>query len=75
MEKTYQSAGMFTRHIGGTNYKVKIHYCADAKENMQEKILRMIRNDIDFSEEPMIEGFQNNEVCGTINMLQTSRAA
>ena len=48
MEKTYQSAGEITRRIGGTNYRVKIHYRSDAKENMQEKVLRLIQNDLDF---------------------------
>ena len=75
MQKTYQSAGIFTRHIGSTNYRVKIHYCADAKENIQDKILRMIRNDIDFSADPMMGGFQNGDVCDTIDVPQTSRAA
>ena len=33
MQKAYQSAGEITRRIGGTNYRVKIHYRIDAKEN------------------------------------------
>ena len=44
MQQTYQSAGTFTRRIGNTNYRVKIHYGGD--ENVQEKVLRMIQNDI-----------------------------
>ena len=75
MEKTYQSAGMFTRHIGGTNYKVKIHYCADAKENMQEKVLRLIQNDLEFSEEKGENSFPNDENCGTMSVPQMSRPA
>ena len=51
MQKTYQSAGEITRRIGGTNYRVKIHFQTDAKENMQEKVLRLIQNDLDFSEQ------------------------
>ena len=73
MQQAYQSAGTFTRRIGNTNYRVKIHYCADEQENVQSKILRMIQNDI--AADPQETGFQNSEICGTMKMPQTSRAA
>ena len=75
MRQAYQSAGTFTRRIGNTNYRVKIHYCADENENVQEKVLRMIRNDIALAADSSDRGFQKSEGCGTMNMPQTSRAA
>ena len=75
MQKTYQSAGEITRRIGGTNYRVKIHYRIDAKENLQEKVLRLIQNDLDFSEETKENSFPNAEDCGTMNVPQMSRPA
>lgn len=73
MQQAYQSAGTFTRRIGNTNYRVKIHSCADEQENLQSKILRMIQNDI--TADPLEMGFQNSEICGTVETPQTSRAA
>ena len=75
MQQTYQSAGAFTRRIGNTNYRVKIHYCANENENLQEKVLRMIRNDIEMMAEAPNTGFQNDGICGTMDSPQTSRAA
>ena len=75
MQKAYQSAGEITRRIGGTNYRVKIHYRSDAKENMQEKVLRLIQNDLDFSEETKEPSFPNGGDCGTMKVPQMSRPA
>lgn len=41
-QQTYQSAGIFTRRIGNTNYRVNVHYRPDSTERMEDKILRMI---------------------------------
>ena len=73
MQQAYQSAGTFTRRIGNTNYRVKIYFCADEQENVQSKILRIIQNDI--TADPLEMGFQNSEICGTMETPQTSRAA
>ncbi len=75
MQKTYQSAGEITRRIGGTNYRVKIHYRADAKENMQEKVLRLIQNDLDLPKENEKNSFPKGKERGTMNMPQMSRPA
>ncbi|MBR3743007.1 MAG: transposon-encoded TnpW family protein [Clostridia bacterium] len=75
MQKAYQSAGEITRRIGGTNYRVKIHYRSDAKENMQEKVLRLIQNDLDFSEQKDETSFPNGGDCGTMKVPQMSRPA
>ena len=34
-----------TRRIGGTTYKVKVVFSDTEKETMEDKILRMIRNE------------------------------
>ena len=42
---TENKDGFFIRHIGHTTYKVRVHLSENAKETMEEKILRLIRND------------------------------
>ena len=37
--------------IGSTVYEVRVHFNPDAKETMSEKILRLIRNDLNFGQE------------------------
>ena len=61
--KENQNCQYMTRRIGSTVYKVKIVFSADAGETMEEKILRMIRN----------EGLQSGEECGMIDAPQMSR--
>ena len=34
------------RRIGGTTYKVKVAFSETEKETMEDKILRMIRNEV-----------------------------
>ena len=50
------------RCIGATTYKVKV-YCKDSGETMEDKILRIVRN----------EAFKNDEACGIISLPQMSR--
>ena len=53
----------FTRRIDSTVYKVRV-YCSDtATETMEEKILRMIRN----------ESSTNDVTCGIISIPQMGR--
>ena len=41
-----ETKGIFlTRHIGKTTYKVRVHLSETAEETMEDKILRLIRND------------------------------
>lgn len=40
-----QNCQYMTRRIGSTTYKVKVVFSADGGETMEEKILRMIRNE------------------------------
>ena len=58
-----QNYQYMTRRIGSTTYKVKVIFSSDAGETMEEKILRMIRN----------EGLQNGGECGTMETPLMSR--
>ena len=57
-----QNCHYLTRRIGSTTYKVKIIFL-DGGETMEEKILRMIRN----------EGLQNGGECSMMDAPQMSR--
>ena len=52
------------RRIGSTTYKVKVYFKEDG-ETIEDKILRIVRN----------EGFKSDEPCGIITMPQMSRSA
>ena len=58
-----QNYQYMTRRIGSTTYKVKVVFSDNGGETMEEKILRMIRN----------EGLQNGEERGTMDAPQMSR--
>lgn len=58
-----QNYQYMTRRIGSTVYKVKVVFSDDAGETMEEKILRMVRN----------EGLQSGEECGMMDAPQMSR--
>ena len=62
MEQTKQEQ-FIIRRIGGTTYKVRVAFSDTAAETMEEKILRMIRNEgvtidgtYDIMEAPQING-------------------
>ena len=57
-----QNFQYMARRIGSTTYKVKVVFL-DGGETMEEKILRMIRN----------EGLQNGEERGMMDAPQMSR--
>lgn len=52
-----------TRRIGNTVYKVKVFFKENGTETMEEKILRLVRN----------EGVTNAGTCDIINAPQMSR--
>ena len=53
MEKNENKNFAYTTHrIGGTTYKVKVVFNEGAAETMEDKILRMIRNETVNFEEP-----------------------
>lgn len=64
MEKNENKNFAYTTHrIGGTTYKVKVVFNEGATETMEDKILRMIRNETVNFEEP----------CDIMNTPQMSR--
>ena len=54
---------VITRRIGSTTYKLKVHFSENATETMEEKILRMIKN----------ESLTNDAGCGIMESPQMSR--
>lgn len=60
---TNQDCQYMTRRIGSTTYRVRIVFSDDAEETMEEKILRMIRN----------EGLQKAGERGTMEPPQMGR--
>ena len=49
-ELTCRTYNPITRRIGNTTFKVKVHFSSDATETMEDKILRLIRNEADTNE-------------------------
>ena len=47
----------------------------DSQETMQDKVLRMIENDLEFTEQSAETGFQKDIGCGTMSVPQMSRPA
>ena len=58
-----KSSTTLTRRIGQTTYKVRVFFREDKAETMEDKILRLIRN------ESVTDGLE----CGTMNVPQMSR--
>ena len=42
----------FVKRIGKTTYRVKVHFNPNSRETMQDKIIRMLRNEISQSQKP-----------------------
>ena len=40
-----RKAGTFTRRIGATTYRVRVHYSKTRKETVEEKIARLVRGE------------------------------
>ena len=55
-----KNAVFLTRHIGNTTYKVRVYLSETAEETMEDKILRLIRND----------GLANQPECGIMELPQ-----
>ena len=45
-QTTEQKAPVLVRKIGNTTYMVGIHFSQTSKETMDDKVLRLIKNDI-----------------------------
>lgn len=44
-ERQPQGARSFTRRIGSTTYRVRVHFSDTSRETMNDKIIRLIKND------------------------------
>ena len=44
-DNTQQNFYYINRRVGSTNYKVKVYFSSTENETMEEKILRMVKND------------------------------
>ena len=42
----------FVKRIGKTTYRVRVHFNQNSRETMQDKIIRMLRNEVSQSQEP-----------------------
>ena len=60
---TERNSVFLTRHIGQTTYRVRVHLSKTAVETMEDKILRLIRND----------GLTNEDTRAILNVPQMSR--
>ncbi len=62
MDKNKQAQYMI-RRIGGTTYKVRVAFSESGKETMEDKILRIVRNDM----------VTSDGTCGIMETPQMSR--
>lgn len=60
-----ENISYMTKRIGNTTYKVKIAFSENSTETMEDKIIRIIKNEI----------LANGEKCGILNVPQVSRTA
>ncbi len=60
-----ENISYMTKRIGNTTYKVKIAFSENGTETMEDKIVRIIKNEI----------LANGEKCGILNVPQVSCTA
>ena len=58
-----ENISYMTKRIGNTTYKVKIAFSENSTETMEDKIIRIIKNEI----------LANGEKCGIMDLPQMSR--
>ena len=61
--ETNNNYSYITRRIGATTFKVKVVYNDTGNETMEDKILRIVRNEV----------LENGEKCGIMKLPQMSR--
>jgi len=44
-EQPQNESGLFTKRIGSTNYQVAVHFSKTSRETMNDKILRLVKNE------------------------------
>ena len=60
-----ENISYMTKRIGNTTYKVKVVFSENSTETMEDKIIRIIKNEI----------LANGEKCGIMDLPQMSRTA
>ena len=65
MENSSIPAFTLSRRIGSTNYRVNAHFSDTEAETLEDKIFRMIQNEV----------LENGSDCGTMKVPQMSRPA
>ena len=65
MENNSVPAFTLNRRIGSTNYRVSAHFSDTEAETLEDKIFRMIQNEV----------LENGSDCGTMKAPQMSRPA
>ena len=65
MENNRNTTFTLSRRIGSTNYRVSAHFNDGAAETLEDKICRIIQNEV----------LENGLECGTITLPQMSRPA
>ena len=63
MSESKNSSIYMTKRIGSTVFKVKVHLAKDGTDTAEEKMLRIIQNEVMTAE----------DMCGIMSMPQTSR--
>ena len=58
-----ENISYMTKRIGNTTYKVKIAFSENGTETMEDKVIRIIKNEI----------LANGEKCGIMDLPQMSR--
>jgi len=61
------------RKIGNTVYRVSVHFSNTSKERLEDKVLRLARNDVISITDFTKNNLANGEKCGIINLPQTGR--
>ena len=61
--KPTDTAQTFYRRVGNTNFKVRVFFSENATETMEDKILRIVRN----------EAMETGDFCGIMEAPQMSR--
>ena len=63
---------VITRRIGSTTYKLKVFFSETAKETMEDKILRMIKNEVSTKGRHVkFEENSSESVCLPANQMKT----
>ena len=61
-ENNNAQSNRFSQRIGSTTYRVTLHFPEKESETLEDKILRLIKNDLNYRSEN-----------GTMGLLQTGR--